>query len=211
MPLVGFLGFALLGVLSLVQGRRAYGVIAFSGATVGLVPVGAQLWMGHRCGCCMAADLSAFAAGIFALGRFRAGRNIEAPRTARTAAAALLATAAAGLVTVGLLAQARVASALHEPRRVADGMALFATHCIPCHGSDGGGKMGPNLTDSAWIHGGSSDRIFAEIMNGTPDKGMVPWGPLLGATRVMTLTAFVLSIKNTNVPGGKAPQGAVER
>jgi mono/diheme cytochrome c family protein len=214
-PMVGFLGFALLGVLSLVQGMRTRlvcCVIAFTCGTVGLGLVGAQLWKGHRCLCCVTADLSAFAAGALALGRFQVRWDIDGPlRAARAASGALLATAAGGVVAVGLLVQARVAAGLHEPRRAVEGKALFATYCIPCHGPDGGGKMGPNLTDSAWIHGSSPEQIFAEIANGTPDKGMVPWAPLLGANRVMALTAFVLNIKNTDVPGGKAPQGTVEK
>ena len=32
-------------------------------------------------------------------------------------------------------------------------------------------------------------------------------GPVLGEQRVEAVVAYVLSIENTNVPGGKAPQG----
>jgi cytochrome c oxidase cbb3-type subunit 3 len=98
----------------------------------------------------------------------------------------------------------------HDAARVAEGKALFITYCAPCHGPEGGGKIGPNLTDNAWIHGGAPEKIFAQITNGAPSKGMIAWGPQLGSERVKKLTAFVLSIKNTNVPGGKAPQGTVE-
>jgi cytochrome c oxidase cbb3-type subunit 3 len=97
-----------------------------------------------------------------------------------------------------------------DPREVRQGHDLFVMYCAPCHGPDGGGKIGPNLTDNAWIHGGAPDKIFTQIMNGSPTKGMVAWGPQVGPERVKALTAFVLSIKNTNVPGGKPPQGLVE-
>jgi cytochrome c oxidase cbb3-type subunit 3 len=36
---------------------------------------------------------------------------------------------------------------------------------------------------------------------------MPTWGPQLGDDRVESIVAFVLSIKDTNVPSGKAPQG----
>jgi len=114
-----------------------------------------------------------------------------------------------GESTGAVTAEALVAES-HDATRVAGGKALFATYCIQCHGPEGGGKIGPNLTDNAWIHGGAPDKIFAQVMNGSPSKGMIAWGPQLGADRVKKLTAFVLSIKNTNVPGGKAPQGKVE-
>jgi cytochrome c oxidase cbb3-type subunit III len=98
----------------------------------------------------------------------------------------------------------------HDSHEVSEGHELFGTYCVPCHGPGGGGKIGPNLTDNAWIHGGAPEKIYAQITNGSPTKGMIAWGPQLGAERVKALTAFVLSIKNTNVPGGKPPQGEVE-
>jgi len=39
---------------------------------------------------------------------------------------------------------------------------------------------------------------------------MASWGPVLGETRVASVVAYVLTLKNTNVPGGKAPQGDKE-
>ena len=38
---------------------------------------------------------------------------------------------------------------------------------------------------------------------------MVAWGPQLGDERVQSVVAYVLTLRNTNVPGGKAPQGDV--
>jgi cytochrome c oxidase cbb3-type subunit 3 len=39
---------------------------------------------------------------------------------------------------------------------------------------------------------------------------MPAWGAQLGAERVQAITAFLLTIKNTNVAGGRAPQGTPE-
>jgi cytochrome c oxidase cbb3-type subunit 3 len=90
---------------------------------------------------------------------------------------------------------------------VADGKALFTTTCAPCHRADGGGNIGPNLTDAYWIHGGKATDIFHTVREGVPAKGMPTWGPQLGDARVENLVAYVLSIRDTNVPGGKPPQG----
>ena len=68
---------------------------------------------------------------------------------------------------------------------------------------------GPNLTDSAWIHGGAPLQIHTTITNGVVEKGMLAWGPILGPTKVQQVAAYVLSIRDTNVDGGKEPQGAV--
>lgn len=86
------------------------------------------------------------------------------------------------------------------------GAQLFAANCVACHASKGEGKIGPNLTDSAWIHGSDPAQIWKTIRDGIPAKGMPPWGPVLGRAGVTQATAFVLSIRDTNVPG-KAPEG----
>jgi cytochrome c oxidase cbb3-type subunit III len=89
---------------------------------------------------------------------------------------------------------------------VAAGKATFTSNCVACHEAQGQGKIGPNLTDAAWLHGGSPSDIYKTIKNGVAAKGMPAWGPTLGSASVQALTAYVLSIRDTNVPG-KAPEG----
>jgi cytochrome c oxidase cbb3-type subunit III len=93
-----------------------------------------------------------------------------------------------------------------DPSSVTEGKSVYATNCAQCHGAQGEGGIGPNLTDSYWLHGGSPTDIHAVVHNGVPDKGMPGWGPVLGAKGVQQVTAFLLSVRNTNV-AGKAPQG----
>jgi cytochrome c oxidase cbb3-type subunit 3 len=90
---------------------------------------------------------------------------------------------------------------------VAEGKQLFTTTCVACHGPAGGGIVGPNLTDEFWIHGGAPEQIYNTVKNGVPVKGMAAWGPQLGANRVKAVVSYVLTLRNTNVAGGKAPQG----
>ncbi len=68
----------------------------------------------------------------------------------------------------------------------------------------GQGKIGPILTDSLWLHGGTPLEIYQTVRDGVPSKGMPPWGPALGRASVLQLTAFVLSIRDSNVPGKPA-------
>lgn len=89
---------------------------------------------------------------------------------------------------------------------VASGGATFAEQCAVCHGARGEGNIGPNLTDDAWIHGGDPMAIHGTITSGVLDKGMPSWGASLGPAAVRRVTAYVLSLRNTRVPG-KAPEG----
>lgn len=95
------------------------------------------------------------------------------------------------------------------PDQVTAGRAIFEQFCVQCHDTQGQGKVGPNLTDVYWLHGGRPTQIHNTIVKGVPEKGMVAWMDQLGPDRVNKVAAYVLTIKNTNVPG-KAPQGNPE-
>jgi cytochrome c oxidase cbb3-type subunit III len=90
---------------------------------------------------------------------------------------------------------------------VADGEKVFASNCAACHGAKAGGIIGPNLTDEYWLHGGSPEQIGQTICKGVPAKGMPTWGPPLGQDRIRAVVAYLLTVQNTNVAGGKSPQG----
>ncbi len=97
-----------------------------------------------------------------------------------------------------------------QPMTVASGKEIFTTTCAPCHRADGGGNIGPNLTDAFWLHGSRPDQIWKTVHDGVPSKGMAAWGPVLGETRVASAVAYVLTLRDTNVPNGKPPQGDPE-
>jgi cytochrome c oxidase cbb3-type subunit 3 len=97
-----------------------------------------------------------------------------------------------------------------QPATVAGGRDVFSSTCAPCHRADGGGNIGPNLTDDFWLHGSAPDKIWKTVHDGVPSKGMAAWAPVLGETRVASAVAYVLTLRNTNVPNGKAPQGVEE-
>lgn len=104
-----------------------------------------------------------------------------------------------------------LASMSHDSRAVAEGAATFASMCTPCHGAAAEGKIGPNLTDAFWIYGGKPEAVYKTISEGVAAKGMPAWGSSLGTRKTQTVTAYVLSLKGTNAPGGKAPQGEEEK
>jgi len=93
-----------------------------------------------------------------------------------------------------------------DPATLALGAATFKQICATCHGERAEGKIGPNLTDNAWLHGPTPLDIHRTVDQGIPAKGMPAWGQVLGAVAVRQAAAYVLSLRNTNVPG-KEPQG----
>jgi cytochrome c oxidase cbb3-type subunit 3 len=100
-----------------------------------------------------------------------------------------------------------------EPTVVAKGKAIFEANCAVCHRADAGGMpgLGPNLTDRFWLHGGRPLQIYETVTKGVVAKGMLAWLPQLGPQRCQQVVAFVLSRKNTEVAGGREPQGEPEQ
>jgi len=96
---------------------------------------------------------------------------------------------------------------LHDPKALDAGRQTFVTTCAPCHRPDGGGNIGPNLTDDYWIHGNRPMEIVHTITTGVPDKGMPTWGPVLTTEQIGHVAAFVMSLHGTHPPNPKAPQG----
>jgi cytochrome c oxidase cbb3-type subunit 3 len=90
---------------------------------------------------------------------------------------------------------------------IAAGKALYTQSCIACHMADGGGGIGPNLTDEYWIHGGGLNDIYKTIKIGYPDKGMQSWQSMYSPAQMRNLTSFVKSLKGTKPATPKAPQG----
>ena len=89
---------------------------------------------------------------------------------------------------------------------VAEGRQVFVQYCVACHLDDGRGSVGPNLTDEYWIHGCEPMQMRETINNGVAAKGMPAWLNQLGPTRVNAVIAYLLTIKDDDVPG-KAPEG----
>jgi len=87
------------------------------------------------------------------------------------------------------------------------GSALFSAYCFICHGSNGEGIVGPNLTDSFWKHGGTNENIAETIINGVPEKAMPGWRRVLTPEEVGQLVAYIISIQGTNSQNEKTIEG----
>jgi cytochrome c oxidase cbb3-type subunit 3 len=90
------------------------------------------------------------------------------------------------------------------------GKALFQSNCIACHRADGGGAIGPNLTDEQWINGGGIKNVFNTIMEGgRAGKGMIAWKEQIKPTEIQKVASYVLSLKGSNPKDPKAPEGEI--
>ena len=93
------------------------------------------------------------------------------------------------------------------PAMIEEGGKLFkgSALCAACHGTAATGGVGPNLTDTLWLHSkGSYEEIVHQITVGVPQaqaKGGMMMPPKGGSTisdaQVRAVAAYVWSLSHT--------------
>jgi cytochrome c oxidase cbb3-type subunit 3 len=137
---------------------------------------------------------------------FGEGEGVVAQYEADVAAHA----AAAPAPPTGAMDDAAISALAQRADVVAAGKAVFEANCAVCHRLDGGGLIGPNLTDDAWLHGGAPAAVRTTIAQGVLAKGMPAWDRILRPEQMDAVTAYVIVLHGTNPPSPKAPEGVVE-
>lgn len=93
-----------------------------------------------------------------------------------------------------------------EPRVISEGQQVYTKLCAPCHRPDGGGLVGPNLTDDYWIHGSTYVDNVKTILNGVPEKGMLTWRGVLKPGEIQAVASFIYTLRGTKPPNAKLPE-----
>lgn len=87
------------------------------------------------------------------------------------------------------------------------GKELYTKNCVACHGQNGEGLVGPNLTDNYFIHGNTIKEVYLVIQNGVTEKGMLSWKAQFNPKQIEEVASYVLSLVGTTPANPKAPQG----
>ncbi len=87
------------------------------------------------------------------------------------------------------------------------GRQTYAKFCAPCHRVDGGGLVGPNLTDSYWIHGSNYVDTVKVIWDGVPAKGMITWKTVLKPDEIQSVASYIYTLRGAKLATpGKPPE-----
>jgi len=96
---------------------------------------------------------------------------------------------------------------LTDPVVVDQGRQLYAQLCAPCHRADGGGLVGPNLTDSYWIHGSNYCDTVKVIWDGVPAKAMPTWKTQLTSDQIQAVASYIYTLRGAKLATpGKLPE-----
>ncbi len=95
---------------------------------------------------------------------------------------------------------------LTDEASIAEGQAIYQKNCIACHGMNGEGGVGANLTDANWIHGCDFESVFNIVKDGGPN-GMIAYKSQMSNKKLQQVSSYILNkLKDTNV-SGKAAEG----
>lgn len=95
---------------------------------------------------------------------------------------------------------------LTDADKLASGKVQFVKNCVVCHGPEGQGLVGPNLTDKHWFYGNKAGDLFKIVKNGT-NKGMKAWKDELSPVDIQNVISFIHTLQGTHPAHPKAAEG----
>lgn len=113
------------------------------------------------------------------------------------------------LIKSGAFVNEETVELLTDVNELNSGKAIYDANCIACHAIDGGGIVGPNLTDDYWIHGGGIKNIFKVIKYGVVEKGMIAWQTQLNPNQMQEVASYIMSLHGTTPAAPKQPEGEI--
>jgi cytochrome c oxidase cbb3-type subunit III len=94
-----------------------------------------------------------------------------------------------------------------DAQALADGKQTYLNNCASCHRQDGGGDIGPNLTDEYWLHGATINEVFKVVRNGVQGTNMIAWEGFISPEKMQNVSSYLLTLQGTNPTNPKKPQG----
>lgn len=94
-----------------------------------------------------------------------------------------------------------------DSQKMLAGRNMFRANCATCHGPDGGGQTGPNLTDDHYINIRKPEDIYRVVHDGVKSKGMPEWATRFSEPQLVLLSAYVASLRGSHASAPRDPQG----
>lgn len=105
--------------------------------------------------------------------------------------------------------EATILKFMKDPQWLQVGEATFKTNCVSCHGPEGVGISGPNLTDDSYLHVKKIEDIAKVIHDGAKNGAMPAWGNRLHPNEVVLAAAYVASLRGKNLSSARLAEGTV--
>ncbi len=104
--------------------------------------------------------------------------------------------------------EATIVKLMGDERLMSVAEGMFLGNCAQCHGADGSGKNGVNLTDDHYKNVRALTDFFSVITNGANNGAMPSWKAQYSSNERILLSAFAASMRSRKL-SGRAPEGDV--
>ena len=104
--------------------------------------------------------------------------------------------------------EATLVSLMGDDQWMSYGSSVFNLHCTSCHGKDGGGGIGPNLTDDHYLNVSRIEDVHTVISDGANNGAMPAWSNRLHPKEIVLLSSYVASLRGQD-SRAKGPEGEV--
>ncbi|MBX9652185.1 c-type cytochrome [bacterium] len=95
----------------------------------------------------------------------------------------------------------------HDPKWLVVGQSVFKSNCVSCHGTEGQGLVGPNLTDNFYKNVSKIEDISKVVAEGAAGQAMPAWKNRLHPNELVLVSSYVAAIRGKNLPGPKGQEG----
>ncbi|HMQ17092.1 MAG TPA: cbb3-type cytochrome c oxidase N-terminal domain-containing protein [Phycisphaerae bacterium] len=96
----------------------------------------------------------------------------------------------------------------NDPEWLLVGRSVFQGRCTQCHGRNGEGLVGPNLTDDHYKNVKKAADIAHVIANGAANGAMPAHKNQLHPNEIVLTASYIASLRGLNLPG-RAPEGEI--
>jgi cytochrome c oxidase cbb3-type subunit 3 len=103
--------------------------------------------------------------------------------------------------------QSTLVQYMQEPEWLSVGATVFATHCKSCHGANGEGAVGPNLTDEHYKNVKQLTDLVRVLEEGAANGAMPAWRTRLHPNEIVLTAAYVATLRGQNLPSPRSTEG----
>lgn len=107
------------------------------------------------------------------------------------------------------MGEAKILKIMAQAKWLEQGSSIFRSSCTLCHGPNGEGSVGPNLTDEFYKPAnvtGLSD-LARVVTEGAGNGAMPSQKNLLNENEIALVAAYVASLRGKNLEGPRGPEG----
>jgi Cytochrome c, mono- and diheme variants len=103
----------------------------------------------------------------------------------------------------------KIRTVMGEPKWLEQGSAIFKANCALCHGQQGEGLVGPNMTDDSYKNIKDLAGMVDVVTNGAANGAMPAQKTILNKDEISLVVGYVASLRGKNLPGPRPAEGEI--